>query len=122
MNRQEAIEILRKHNAWRRYDGPIGEGPEMVNPKTLGEAIDEVCDSEPRWRPITQHPKCQFMMEVLMARFRGNRLETIEHGFFYADDGDGYNDAYFAPSRGEGFTHWMPYEEYWKFMRELPKE
>ena len=45
MTYQEAIEFLRKHNAWRRYDGPIGEGPEMVGPKELGEAIDMVCDT-----------------------------------------------------------------------------
>jgi len=55
MTRQEAISILRQHNAWRRYDGPIGEGPEMVDPKALGEAIDVVCDAmekELTWQEI----------------------------------------------------------------------
>lgn len=45
MKAQEAVMILRKHNEWRRYDGPIGEGPQMTDPKILGEAIDTVCDT-----------------------------------------------------------------------------
>ena len=40
MTKEETIEILRKHNEWRRYDGEVGKGPEMIDPKTLGEAID----------------------------------------------------------------------------------
>lgn len=40
MTREEAIKIVRKHNEWRRYDGEVGKGPEMIDPKTLGEAID----------------------------------------------------------------------------------
>lgn len=44
MKAQEAVMILRKHNEWRRYDGQIGEGPQMTDPKILGEAIDTVCD------------------------------------------------------------------------------
>ena len=44
MTLQEAAKILRAHNEWRRYDGPIGEGPEMTDPKTLGEAIDTACN------------------------------------------------------------------------------
>ena len=44
MTYQEAISILRQHNIWRRYDGPIADTPEMVDPKTLGEAIDVVCE------------------------------------------------------------------------------
>ena len=42
MNKQEATEILRKHNEWRRYDGELGKGPEMTDPKKLGEAIDTI--------------------------------------------------------------------------------
>lgn len=45
MTIEEAAAILRKHNEWRRYDGPIGEGPQMTDPKILGEAIDTVCDT-----------------------------------------------------------------------------
>ena len=45
MTPQEAIKILRQHNEWRRYDGPLGEGPEMGQPKEIGEAIDTVCDA-----------------------------------------------------------------------------
>lgn len=42
MNYTEAIDILRKYNEWRRYDGPVDGGPEMIDPKLLGEAIDIV--------------------------------------------------------------------------------
>jgi len=42
MNKKEATEILRHHNEWRRYDGEVGKGPEMTDPKKLGEAIDMV--------------------------------------------------------------------------------
>ena len=52
MTYQEAISILRQHNLWRRYDGPIGEGLEMTNPTLLGEAIDVVCDYEPTWQDM----------------------------------------------------------------------
>ena len=45
MTIEEAVAILRKHNEWRRYGGPIGEGPQMTGPKILGEAIDTVCDT-----------------------------------------------------------------------------
>jgi hypothetical protein len=43
MNLTEATRTLRRFNAWRRYDGPIGEGPAMPDPKEIGEAIDIVC-------------------------------------------------------------------------------
>ena len=72
-----------------------------------------------KWIPIPQPPK-KDVTEVLMARFKkGGELQTITRGFYYIDpEGDGF----FAPSSGTGFTHWMPYEDYWKFMRQLPKE
>jgi len=40
MTREETIDILCALNEWRRYDGPIGEGPIMPNPREIGEAID----------------------------------------------------------------------------------
>jgi len=40
MNTIEIIETLRNFNEWRRYDGPIGEAPEQLSPKKIGEAID----------------------------------------------------------------------------------
>jgi len=40
MNIIEIIETLRNFNEWRRYDGPIGEAPEQLSPKKIGEAID----------------------------------------------------------------------------------
>lgn len=44
MELSKAIQILRNHNVWRRYGGPIGKGPKMVDPVELGQAIDTVCD------------------------------------------------------------------------------
>jgi hypothetical protein len=46
MTHSEAIEILRKHNEWRRYNGPIGEGPEMQHPALIGKAIDTIVAGE----------------------------------------------------------------------------
>jgi len=40
MNIIEIIETLRNFNEWRRFDGPIGEAPEQLSPKEIGEAID----------------------------------------------------------------------------------
>ena len=42
MKLKEAIQILKEHNLWRRYDGKIGEGPKMIEPEKLGIAIDKV--------------------------------------------------------------------------------
>lgn len=38
----EAVEILRRHNAWRRYDGELDapDAPEACDPRELGRAID----------------------------------------------------------------------------------
>ena len=40
MTKEEAFKILSHYQSWRRYDGPIGDGPEMQNPTELGKAID----------------------------------------------------------------------------------
>ena len=42
MKLKEAIQLLKEHNLWRRYDGKIGEGPKMIEPEKLGIAIDTV--------------------------------------------------------------------------------
>lgn len=42
MEIKEAIQILKDHNTWRRYDGEIEETQQMTNPKKLGIAIDTV--------------------------------------------------------------------------------
>jgi len=42
MKLKEAIQILKDHNLWRRYDGKIGEGLKMSQPRELGIAIDTV--------------------------------------------------------------------------------
>lgn len=54
MTYKEAIEILRQHNLWMRHDWRKGEGPEMTDPKTLGEAIDVVCDYELTWLDVRE--------------------------------------------------------------------
>lgn len=42
MELKEAIEVLKNHNVWRRFDGEIDGGPEMISPKIIGIAIDTV--------------------------------------------------------------------------------
>jgi len=44
MEIKEAIEILKKHNEWRRYDGDIDKSPEMISPKKIGIAIDTIIE------------------------------------------------------------------------------
>ena len=41
----EAIQILKDFNIWRRYDGDIESSPEMPEPKQVGIAIDTVINS-----------------------------------------------------------------------------
>lgn len=40
MTQEEAFKILSQYQMWRRYDGPIGKGPDMPNPTDIGKAID----------------------------------------------------------------------------------
>lgn len=42
MEIKEAIQLLKEHNIWRKYDGEISESPKMTDPKKLGIAIDKV--------------------------------------------------------------------------------
>lgn len=44
MEIEKAVEILKRHNEWRRYDGEIENSPKMQDPKEIGEAIDEVLE------------------------------------------------------------------------------
>ena len=44
MNREQALDILCAFQEWRRYDGPIGEGPIMPCPKEIGQALDIAID------------------------------------------------------------------------------
>lgn len=39
MTEQEALELLQRHNRWRRGDDSV----EMANPSELGRAIDVAC-------------------------------------------------------------------------------
>jgi hypothetical protein len=36
----KAIDILEKHNEWRRFKGNTVDSPPMQDPKLIGEAID----------------------------------------------------------------------------------
>lgn len=40
MDRKTALEILKKYQEWRRYNGPVDESPAMPDPKEIGQAID----------------------------------------------------------------------------------
>jgi hypothetical protein len=45
MELKEAIDLLKAHNIWRRYDGEITESPKMLDPKQIGIAIDVVVNN-----------------------------------------------------------------------------
>lgn len=45
MKLQEAKEILRAHNIWRRFNSETIQSPEMIDPKKIGIAIDVVVNS-----------------------------------------------------------------------------
>ena len=45
MNIDDAVQILKRHNKWRRYDGDINEQPKMIDVTTLGIAIDTVIET-----------------------------------------------------------------------------
>lgn len=40
MDKNKARDILLRYNAWRRYGGPVGEGPDCPDPVAIGMAID----------------------------------------------------------------------------------
>ncbi|WP_415034499.1 hypothetical protein [Azonexus sp.] len=40
MTPAQCANLLERHQTWRRYDGEIGGGPDMLPPKIVGEAID----------------------------------------------------------------------------------
>ena len=40
MTATEAQEILQVYQAWRRYHGMPGLGPDMPDPRKIGEALD----------------------------------------------------------------------------------
>ena len=44
MSVKDVIEALRVYNEWRRYDGPLNEGPQMPEPTTIGKTIEAACE------------------------------------------------------------------------------
>ena len=71
-----------------------------------------------KWRSINNKPAGTESVQVLLARFEGNILMSIYRAWWYAD-GDG--DGFFAPSHGTGYTHWMPYDDYWELMQKTER-
>ena len=45
MTKQQALTVLKAHQDWRRYDGPIYDAPAMQSPKRIGKAIDVAIDA-----------------------------------------------------------------------------
>lgn len=117
----EAIEILRQHNKWRRYNGPIGEGPEATEPKVLGDAID--CIVNPRWISVDEAlPPVDEEVIVLSDDIHGTIVpgaQRICFGHIPNPDGwDGRNIdtgevTHYVPKTYNGWnipgvTHWIP--------------
>ena len=46
MELKQAIQILKTHNEWRRYDGKIEDTPKMQSQKEIGIAIDKIVNTE----------------------------------------------------------------------------
>ena len=46
MELEQAIQILKTHNEWRRYNGKIEDTPEMQSQKEIGIAIDKIVNTE----------------------------------------------------------------------------
>lgn len=44
MKLNEAIQLLKDYNHWRRFNGEIAKSPPMPKPKDIGIAIDLVID------------------------------------------------------------------------------
>lgn len=71
MTLNEAIEILRKHNNWRRGDDSIPE----TNPTTLGLAIDTI---------IKDFDEGYFQTDVFLKP--GNKFDPDLDKYLFSDD------------------------------------
>lgn len=106
MEINEAIEVLRKHNEWRRYDGEIDKSPEMTDPVTLGKAIDtvvkhfrkptkKICLNDTIIRDSERYAKGVFAAVVKV----GNELELYDLAQAYLQ---GAYDALNPKANGKG--------------------
>lgn len=68
MNREQALDILCAFQEWRRYDGPIGEGPIMPCPKEIGQALD-IAIGIMQGKEQTENPFCSFEQLKTMMGF-----------------------------------------------------
>lgn len=117
----EAIEILRQHNKWRRYNGPIGEGPEATEPKVLGDAID--CIVNPRWISVDEAlPPVDEEVIVLSDDIHGKIVKGANHiSYGHIVDKKGWvgtnvftgKKTHHIPTDYNGWnipgvTHWIP--------------
>jgi len=75
MNIIEIIETLRVFNEWRRFDGPIGEAPEQLSPKEIGEAIDGAVELLSK--------KSNTTIETIRAEVERRKLDSLNHGFTF---------------------------------------
>ena len=88
MNIQEAIRILRGHNAWRRYQGPIGAGPKATDPTLVGVAIDTAIEHLEHLCVPTGDPHGeQKFKEGDTLHYKDNPLDKI---YIIRVDGDSY--------------------------------
>lgn len=44
MSPNHCVRLLEHHQAWRRFDGDMCDGPTMLPPKVIGDAIDAAID------------------------------------------------------------------------------
>ena len=72
------------------------------------------------WRNRNNTPLVSENTRMLFAEFthRSNKLKKIVPGWWYAEGSGGF----YAPDKFIRFSHWMPYEEYWKAMEKVSKD
>ncbi len=108
MNLEEAIEILRYHNAWRRGI----EGYTMTNSTELGIAIDLIIKhfdelNNPKWISADDKeiPKDG---EAYIAYMIGGQQDFVS----YVSNDNGkppyFRDYYYKEDVTKQITHWMP--------------
>lgn len=117
MNIKEAVDVLRRHNEWRRYDGE-GIAPMQESPREIGVAIDLLTLHSARtsWQPIADAPRDGTRIVGLLTTVQG--AEASPHCAqpiitrYVAGDFEGWIiDSSIATQ--EDLTHFM-------FLPELP--
>lgn len=67
----QCVKLLEQHQAWRRFDGDMCDGPTMLPPKVIGDAIDAAIEI------VKQHEDLVLEKEELQRQLdeRGGVLE-----------------------------------------------